>query len=335
MVTQILKITTDTAFKRRPVQGVELTAEEKFEVPGGKIFEIESYAYAEEGMEFDGHIRVALKNAADWVRGINTWYVYNRHAQVLFDGKVVYPQEDQVAILVLKVTRDTKFKRKPVPSSQLSAKERPEVARGKVLLLHSYAFANAQGDFDNHIKISLKRSEDYINGWNTWFVYNQHAQVLYDGKVVYPRARSATFGGITFKLPGNVSTFSTGQPIIPGGNFSWGEATRNGERIPRSVDQVDSIVALAKLLQRAHDQIGKPFNVTSWYRPEPFNTQAGGVPNSEHLTGSAVDLWVEGYTGRQLAFEFLPWWPGGIGVYAGARADILHLDIGPKRTWGF
>jgi Peptidase M15 len=335
MVTQVLKITTDTTFKRRPVQGIELTAAEKFEVPTGKVLEIESYAYAEAGMEFDGHIRVALKNSADWVDGINTWYVYNRHAQVLFDGKVVYPQEDQIAILVLKVTQNTKFKRKPVLSSQLSEKERPEVVKGKVLLLQSYAFANAQGDFDNHIKISLKRSEDYINGWNTWFVYNQHAQVLYDGKVVYPRARSATFGGIPFRLPGNVSIFSTRQPIIPGGNFSWGEATRNAERIPRSVGEVDSIVVLAKLLQRAHDQIGKPFNITSWYRPEPFNTQAGGVSNSEHLTGSAVDFWVEGLTGRQLAFELLPWWPGGIGVYPGARADILHLDIGPKRTWGF
>jgi Peptidase M15 len=335
MVIQVLKITNDTVFKRQPTLATELSAEEKAEIPTGKVLAIESYAYAENGIEFDGHIRIALKHPADWIGGINTWYVYNRHVQVLFDGKVVYPQEDQIATLVLKVTQDTKFKRKPISSDRLPEKERPEVAKGKVLLLQSYAFANAQGDFDNHLKVALKRSEDYINGWNTWYVYNRHAQVLYDGKVVYPRARSASFGGITFRLPGNISVFSTGQPIIPGGNFSWGEATRNAERIPQSVGEVDSIVALAKLLQRAHDQIGKPFNITSWYRPEPFNSQAGGVSNSQHLTGSAVDFWVEGYTGRQLAFEFLPWWPGGIGVYAGARSDILHLDIGPKRTWGF
>ncbi|MBW4516075.1 MAG: DUF882 domain-containing protein [Timaviella obliquedivisa GSE-PSE-MK23-08B] len=335
MVTQILKITNDTVFKRQPLQAIELPAEEKFEVPVGKIFEIDSYAYAEGGVDFDGHIRVALKNSADWVRGINTWYIYNRHAQVLAEGNVVYPQEDQVAILFLKVTQDTQFKRTPVPAILLPEKGRRRVLRGSVLMLHSYAFANAQGGFNNHIKIALQRPEDYINGWNTWYVYNQHAQVLYDGKVVYPLRRSPAFSGISFRLPGNTSVFFTDQPIIPGGSLTWGEATRNGERIPQLVDEVNGIILLARQLQRARNQIGKPFNITSWYRPEPFNSQAGGVSNSQHLTGKAVDFWVEGYTGRQLAFEFLPWWEGGVGTYAGARSDIVHLDAGPKRTWGF
>jgi hypothetical protein len=336
MVTQILKITNDTFFKRRPLQAIELPAAEKVDIPLGKLFEIESYAYAEGGIELDGHLRIALKNPADWINGINTWYVYNRHAQVLADGKVVYPQEDQVAIWLLKVIQDTKFKRQPIPADRLPPKEQQEIANGTVLALHSYAFANAQGDFDNHIKIALKRPEDYINGWNTWFVYNQHAQVLHDGKVVYPLNPSPPpFTGISFKLPGNASTFFTDQPIVPGGNLTWGEATRNAERIPANESEVNNILALAKQLQRARDQIGKPFNITSWYRPEPYNTQAGGVPNSQHLTGKGADFWVEGFTGRELAFQLLPWWQGGIGAYSGARAQILHLDIGPKRTWGF
>jgi Peptidase M15 len=335
MVTQILKITNDSFLKRRPLQAIELPAAEKVEIPSGKAFEIESYAYAEAGIELDGHLRIALKNPADWINGINTWYVYNRHVQVLADGKVVYPQEDQIAILVLKVIQTTKFKRKPVPSTQLPEKERHDVPGGMVFPLHSYAFANAQGDFDNHLKIALKRPEDHINGWNTWYVYNKHAQVLYDGKVVYPLIPGSSFSGVSFKLPGNTSTFFTDQPIIPGGNITWGEATRNAERIPQTETEVNNILALAKQLQRARNQIGKPFNITSWYRPEPFNSQAGGVPNSQHLTGKGVDLWVDGYTGRQLAFEVLPWWNGGVGTYAGARSEILHLDIGPKRTWGF
>jgi hypothetical protein len=334
MVTQILKITNDTFLKRRSFPSNELPPQEKVKVAAGKVFEIESYVYAENGIEFDGHVRVALKNQADWINGVNTWYIYNHHAQVLFDGKVVYPQEDQIAILLLKVIEDTKFKRKPIPSAQLSAADQQMIPAGKLLFLQSYAFANAQGGFNNHIKIAV-RPEDEIRGFNTWYVYNQHAQVLFDGKVVYPRSRSAPVSGISFKLPGNRSTFLTEQPIIPGGSLTWGEATRNAERLPQTEDEVTNILALAKQLQRARNQIGKPFNITSWYRPEPFNTQAGGVPNSQHLGGKAVDFWVEGFTGRQLAFEFLPWWPGGIGVYAGARADIVHLDIGPRRTWGF
>jgi hypothetical protein len=334
-VTQILKITNDTAFKRQPMQAIELPPEEKFEVPGGKLFEIESYIYAEGGIDFDGHIRVALRNPADWVRGINTWYVYNRHAQVLADGKVVYPQEDQIAILFLKVLQDTQFKRTPIPAILLPEKGRQKVPKGSVLMLHSYAFASAQGSLNNHIKISLKRPEDYINGWSTWYVYNQHAQVLYDSKVVYLPQRRQSFSGTAFKLPGNTSTFFTNQPIIPGGTLTWGEATHDGDRIPQFASEVRDILAVAKQLQRARNQIGKPFNITSWYRPEPFNAQAGGVSNSQHLTGAAVDFWVEGYTGRQIAFELLPWWNGGVGTYAGARANIVHLDVGPKRTWGF
>ncbi|NJR38282.1 MAG: hypothetical protein HC781_04815 [Leptolyngbyaceae cyanobacterium CSU_1_4] len=212
MVTQILKITKDTVFKRQPLQAIELPAEQKFEVSVGKIFEIDSYAYAEGGVDFDGHIRVALKKSADWVRGINTWYVYNRHAQVLADGKVVYPQEDQIAILFLKITQDTQFKRTPIPAILLPEKGRQKIPKGRVFTLHSYAFANAQGSFNNHIKIALQRPEDYINGWNTWYVYNQHAQVLYDGKVVYPLRRSQSFSGTGFRLPGNTSVFS---PISP------------------------------------------------------------------------------------------------------------------------
>ncbi|MCU0567927.1 MAG: D-Ala-D-Ala carboxypeptidase family metallohydrolase [Oculatellaceae cyanobacterium Prado106] len=335
MVNKVLKITDDTIFKLRPLQSLELSPEEQFSVLEGRQFAIESYAYADASGDFEGHIRVALQNQADWVRGRNTWYVYKRHAQVLFDGRVVYPQEDQVAVLILKVVRATIFKRRPIPSTQLPEAQKQEIPNGSIFALDSYAFANAQGDFDNHIRFALKNSEDYIYGLNTWYVYNRHAQVLYDGKVVYPRFPSQRFTGTPFKLPGNRSTFYTDQPIIPGGSFTWGEATKEAQRIPTDINEVTNILALAKQLQRARNQIGKPFNITSWYRPEPFNSQAGGVPNSQHLSGRAVDFWVEGYLGRQLAFELFPWWPGGVGTYSGSRSDVVQLDIGPKRTWGF
>lgn len=122
------------------------------------------------------------------------------------------------------------------------------------------------------------------------------------------------------------------EPIIPQGNFSWSEATHRGTRIPTTTIQIENIVLLAERLQVARNQIGKPFVVTSWFRPEPFNSKAGGVPNSIHLNGGAVDVRVAGYTGSQLARE-LSWWVGGMGTYTGSRANILHLDIGANRRW--
>ena len=44
------------------------------------------------------------------------------------------------------------------------------------------AFRTDLGDFNGHIKFALEDRE--IRGFNTWFVYEGHAEVLANGKVV-------------------------------------------------------------------------------------------------------------------------------------------------------
>ncbi|HEY9838579.1 MAG TPA: hypothetical protein V6D27_16970, partial [Vampirovibrionales bacterium] len=56
-------------------------------------------------------------------------------------------------------------------------------------------------------------------------------------------------------------------PILPEGNFTWAEATHGGTRMPPNQATVDAMIRIAKLAQRARDRIGRPFIVTSWYRP--------------------------------------------------------------------
>jgi hypothetical protein len=338
MVQRILRVKQDTVFKLRPEQSSQLTAEEVYSVSAGTTFEIQSYAYADARGDFDGHIKFALKNKT--LRGLNTWFVYSAYAQVEFDGEVVYPLEDQENLPILKVTTNTVFKQRPVQSSVLPADELYDVSKGKNYELHSYAYADSQGDFSSHIRFALRNQADYIRGLSTWYVYEQHAHIEFDGEIVYPTPKPAPaptpppYKGKSFKLPGNVSTFYTDQPIIPGGSFTWGEATKDATRIPPNATVVNNIITLARELQKVRNKIGRPFRVNSWYRPPTVNKAVGGVSNSQHLYGKAVDLQVPGYSGRRLANAVMLTWPGGVGIYSNLP-NILHLDIGPRRTWGF
>lgn len=118
--------------------------------------------------------------------------------------------------------------------------------------------------------------------------------------------------------------------IVPNGNFTWGEATHGGQRLPNQIAHFDNILALARAIQPYRTRSGRPWTVTSWYRPEPWNSQAGGVPNSLHLTGRAVDFAVDMDWGQISAL--LRDWPGGFGIYR--NTGHVHLDLGPHGRWG-
>lgn len=349
----ILRITNKTVLKRRPIQSSLLPAAETYAVEAGRSFELQSYAYADAQGDFSSHIKFTIRLRSDFIRGLSTWFVYDQHAFVEFDDKIVYPPEDPNTPL-MRVMQSTLFKRRPVPSAQLTNSEKYAAAQGSVWKLHSYAYANAQGNFNGHLKFALKYEKDYIYRLSTWYVYGQHVRVERNGVIVYPHATPSPtptpspsptptptpiptpppYQGIPFKLPGNSSTFYTDQPIIPKGSFTWGEATKDATRIPETESIVNNIIALARELQKARDQLGRPFIVNSWYRPPAVNQAVGGVSNSQHLYGKAVDVQVPGYSGRRVANALMLWWTGGVGIYS-SMPDIVHLDIGPKRTWGF
>jgi hypothetical protein len=185
-MVKILRITVDTILKRQTVQSSELPEQEQYRAIAGQEFPISSYAYASGGMDFNGHVKVALDGQA--LNGFNTWYIYDRHAQIFYDGKAVYPPVDKHPPLrqgqVLVVTQNTLFKLKPVQSNQLADTERCQVPIGTQFQLQSYAHASGNQSFNNHIRISLRNQ--FLRGRNTWYVYTPHARVEQDGKTVYP-----------------------------------------------------------------------------------------------------------------------------------------------------
>lgn len=121
--------------------------------------------------------------------------------------------------------------------------------------------------------------------------------------------------------------------IIPNGNFTWSEATHGGTRMPPDQATVDAIVRIATLAQQARDRIGRPFIVTSWYRPPAINARVGGASQSRHIVGDAIDFYCEGLTGNQLYWALDPWWPGGLGRYTNFPA-LSHIDArGYRARW--
>ena len=121
--------------------------------------------------------------------------------------------------------------------------------------------------------------------------------------------------------------------IIPNGNFTWAEATRGGARMPPNQATVDAMIRIAKLAQQARDRIGRPFIITSWYRPPEINRRVGGASNSRHIVGDAIDFYVPGLSGNQIYWALDPWWSGGLGRYT-SFPMLSHIDArGYRARW--
>lgn len=182
----VLWINRDTILKRRPLDSTLLDPSERASARRGQQFNLHSYAFSDSQGNFNNHIKFAIRDTQDFIQGRSTWFTFTPHAFVTFDGDVVYPREDPNAF-ILRVNRDTPFKRRPLQSSQLAAAEMITVTRGTTYVLASYAFADAQGSFNGHIRFTFKYVKDDLAGFNTWYVFEGHAQVEQAGRVVYPR----------------------------------------------------------------------------------------------------------------------------------------------------
>lgn len=79
-------------------------------------------------------------------------------------------------------------------------------------------------------------------------------------------------------------------------------------------------------LEELRARIGKPVNVSSGYRCLPYNKHLGGAAKSQHLYGTAADVWVQGMTTEQIMriVEELDIGTGR-GLYPGQ--GIVHIDV--------
>jgi len=90
---------------------------------------------------------------------------------------------------------------------------------------------------------------------------------------------------------------------------------------------------LVELLDEASRQLGMPLKINSAYRCPKHNAEVGGVPNSYHTQGLAVDLELPSKFKtldefaeflRRIGFK-------GIGIYR--SKGFVHADLGGVRKW--
>jgi putative chitinase len=119
-------------------------------------------------------------------------------------------------------------------------------------------------------------------------------------------------------------------------HFTVGEVSHNSkERIMYHPVHRANALRLAAELDKVREAWGKPIGVTSWYRPEAVNRRIGGARNSQHLNGSAADIYPIG--GDIWAFQkWLDKFWGGKALGYGARKGFVHLDLRPGRIrWNY
>ena len=115
-------------------------------------------------------------------------------------------------------------------------------------------------------------------------------------------------------------------------HFTLGENLRNDpRRIPHDTALQNNILTIMRELEKIRNDYGKPIIITSGYRPEQINREKGGVSNSQHIRGTAVDI----CPADGDVFEFQKWvdqhWYGALGW--GAKKGFVHIDCRNGKGW--
>jgi hypothetical protein len=222
---------------------------------------------------------------------------------------------------------DTKLKTSPEQSSELSPENYREVEQWQRIDIDFWNFLPEKNE---HIEVKIDEYK-HTNGGN-FYVYAPHFKLfnILDKEIEIESPSSPVpivkkDRGKAFKLPGNTSTFYTKDPIYPGSHFTWGEATKNGTRIPENATIVSNIIKQAKELDKLRAHLGVPLMVTSYYRDPRSNAAVGGASRSSHLTGLATDIFTPAMSANQLQAKVIDFWKAG-GIGKGAAKGFVHVS---------
>lgn len=99
----------------------------------------------------------------------------------------------------------------------------------------------------------------------------------------------------------------------------------DARRKPRSGSaEEQALIELCKQFDAIRAAWSGPIGITSGYRPEPINRQVGGVPNSYHVKGMALDIYPVGESLQKFHQWLVQRWSGGYGD--GRDRGFIHID---------
>ena len=127
-----------------------------------------------------------------------------------------------------------------------------------------------------------------------------------------------------------VKVYTRGADIQLSKNFHLAEFTCKCGRCRNQL--VDS--SMLTKLQKLRDVLGVPLYITSAYRCLNHNASVGGVSNSRHTQGDAIDISIGNVNWRTLVEEAKKIGFTGIG-YGQNRGGFIHLDTWLEREWNY
>jgi hypothetical protein len=156
------------------------------------------------------------------------------------------------------------------------------------------------------------------HGAGQWHAYAPHFRRL------QAKAPAAAPPAALLLQPGMIDWSDFNALVTP--NLTVGEVLQFDRRRRPSAQSsvIPRILGTAAEFQSIRQAWGRPLGMTSFYRPEPINREVGGVPNSFHVTGMAIDIYPVGMPLQALYQWLLVRWTGGFGD--GRDRGFIHLD---------
>jgi hypothetical protein len=205
---------------------------------------------------------------------------------------------EQPILFRLVAAQDTFLKKEPKQASDLGGDKKVAVSKGRVYAVSAYR----EMPGDGHAEVFLG------GGPGTWCIFEAHWRKLQaSGEAMPSQVDWRDFDCM-------VTTNLTVGEIL-----QW-----DRRRVPTSDAVKQTLLNTASQFQQIRAAWGKPLGVTSFYRPEPINSQVGGVRGSKHTTGEAFDIYPAGGSLNEFYNWLRPRWSGGLGD--GRNRGFVHCD---------
>ena len=97
----------------------------------------------------------------------------------------------------------------------------------------------------------------------------------------------------------------------------------------------EHIVPTLRVVDALREELGKPCRILSSYRSPEYNQAVGGVPLSQHVDFTALDIAFPGVAPEDVHGRLLAWrdegrFTGGLGLYP--QAGFVHIDTRPHNA---